>query len=161
MFRCNLTNGRGKTNLFDVELLLIVNATVEFSLFLCANNYSQELSAAFVFLPALPPFSSPLHVHVLLLHLSSMFLCAHEKFPSWWKSTQSTLLLPSVSRDTHLLVSNNHCSKNKSFNVLFHSMWTWWTRFLLVTRYLKQYYPERIIADQTVSFRFMITNHVK
>lgn len=63
MFRCNLTNGRGKTNLFDVELLLIVNATAEFSLFLCANNYSRELSATFVFLL----FSSPLLVHVLLL----------------------------------------------------------------------------------------------
>lgn len=33
MFRCNLTNGREKTNLFDVELLLIVNVAAEFSLF--------------------------------------------------------------------------------------------------------------------------------
>lgn len=87
MFRCNLTNGRGKTNLFDVELLLIVNATAEFSLFPCANNYSRELSATFLFFSS----PSPLLVHVLLLHLSSMFLSAHEKFSSPSKSTQSTI----------------------------------------------------------------------
>lgn len=101
MFRCNLTNGRGKTNLFDVEPLLIVNAGVEFSLFLCANNYSRELAATFVvFLPPCSP--SLLLVHVLLLHLSSsMFLCAHEKFPSCRNQHDlyfSSLPFPSLPR---------------------------------------------------------------
>lgn len=55
-----------------------------------------------------------------------------------------------------ILVSNNHCSKNKSFNLLFHQVV--YAMNTLSARYLKQYYPERIIVDQTVSFRFMTTN---
>lgn len=147
MFRCNLTNGRGKTNLFDVELLLIVNATSEFSLFLCANNYSRELSATFVFLP---PFSSPLLVHVLLLPpVFDVSLRPREISMTEIYHFDSLLFRA-------ILVSNNHCSKNKSFNLLFPQVV--YAMNTLSARYLKQYYPERIIVDQTVSFRFMTTN---
>lgn len=117
MFRCNLTNGRGKTNLFDVELLLIVNATAEFSLFLCANNYSRELSATFVFLP---PFSSPLLVHVLLL--PPVFDVSLR--PREISMTEINAIYTSIPFGSFraILVSNNHCSKNKSFNLLFHQV---------------------------------------
>lgn len=152
MFRCNLTNGRGKTNLFDVELLLIVNATAEFSLFLCANNYSRELSATFVFLP---PFSSPLLVHVLLL--PPVFDVSLR--PREISMTEINAIYTSVpfcfARYLFLTIIARKINRSTFF---FTELCTRWTRFLLVTRYLKQYYPERIIVDQTVSFRFMTTN---
>lgn len=109
MFRCNLTNGRGKTNLFDVELLLIVNATAEFSLFPCANNYSRELSATFFFFSS----PSPLLVHVLLPVFDVSFR-PREIFIAIEINTIYNLLFRAVS--------NNHSSKNKSFNVLFHKI---------------------------------------
>lgn len=89
MFRCNLTNGRGKTNLFDVEPLLIVNAGVEFSLFLCANNYSRELAATFVvFLPPCSP--SPCYSFTCYC-----FTCLLREISIVSESTQSILLFPS------------------------------------------------------------------